>query len=152
LGLSGGPLIVAILLSRLGRIGPLVWYLPISANFMLRELGIVLFLSCVGIMAGDQFVQTLVHGHGFYWMGCAVFITLIPLILVGLTARYFYKMNYLSLCGLLAGSMTDTPALAFASGIVSHSDAPNIAYATVYPVVVLLRVFSAQMMILFLMR
>ena len=152
LGLAGGPLVVAIILSRIGRIGPIVWYLPISANFMIRELGIVLFLTAVGLMSGDKFVSTLVQGHGLYWMAMATMITFIPIMIVGLIARYFYKMNYLSLCGVLAGSMTDPPALAFATNIVSHSDAPNISYATVYPLVMLLRVLSAQIMVLFLLK
>ncbi len=152
LGLAGGPLVVAILLSRLGRIGPLVWYMPISANFMLRELGIVLFLTCVGLMSGDKFVATLVQGSGLYWMACAVLITFVPILIIALIARFFFKTNYLTICGLLAGSMTDPPALAFATGIVPHSDAPNISYATVYPLVMLLRVLSAQIMVLFILR
>ncbi len=152
LGLAGGPLVVAILLSRLGRIGPLVWYMPISANFMLRELGIVLFLTCVGLMSGDKFVATLVQGSGLYWMACAALITFVPILIIALIARFFFKTNYLTICGLLAGSMTDPPALAFATGIVPHSDAPNISYATVYPLVMLLRVLSAQIMVLFILR
>ncbi len=152
LGLAGGPLVVAILLSRLGRIGPLVWYMPISANFMLRELGIVLFLTCVGLMSGDKFVATLVQGSGLYWMACAALITFVPILIIALIARFFFKTNYLTICGLVAGSMTDPPALAFATGIVPHSDAPNISYATVYPLVMLLRVLSAQIMVLFILR
>ncbi len=151
LGLAGGPLIMAILLSRVGRIGPLIWYMPISANVMLREVGIVLFLSCVGLRAGDQFVQVLLHGSGWWWMGAAALITVVPLVCVGLVARGVYRLNYVSLCGLLAGSMTDPPALAFA-GSVAHSDAPSISYATVYPLVMLLRVISAQALVLLFVR
>lgn len=151
LGLAGGPLVVAILLSRLGRVGPLVWYMPISANFILREVGIVLFLACVGLRAGDQFVATLVNGDGLRWMAWATLITLVPLLVVALVARAIYRVNYLSLCGLLAGSMTDPPALAFATNITG-SDAPNVSYATVYPLVMLLRVLSAQAIVLLLVR
>lgn len=151
LGLAGGPLLVAIILSWLGNIGPLIWYMPISANFALREVGIVLFLAAVGLRAGDKFVETLVQGQGVYWMLYGALITFIPLMVVGLAARLFYKLNYMSLCGLLAGSMTDPPALAFA-GAMTHSDGPSISYATVYPLTMLLRVVSAQVMILLLMR
>ncbi len=151
LGLAGGPLVVAILLSRLGRVGPLVWYMPISANFILREVGIVLFLACVGLRAGDQFLATLVNGDGLRWMAWATLITLVPLLVVALVARAVYRVNYLSLCGLLAGSMTDPPALAFATNITG-SDAPNVSYATVYPLVMLLRVLSAQAIVLLLVR
>lgn len=148
LGLAGGPMIVAILLSRIGRIGPLVWYMPLSANFMLRELGIVLFLACVGLSGGETFVAAL-KGHGLQWFAFGAAITFIPLITVGLIARAVLKLNYLTLCGLLAGSMTDPPALAFA-GTITGSDAPSIAYATVYPLTMLLRVLIGQLIILFL--
>jgi putative transport protein len=150
LGLAGGPLIVALILSRLGNVGPLVWYLPASANFMLRELGIVLFLACVGIRSGAGFWTTLTSGDGLYWMAVAAIVTLTPLLLVALVARVFYKLNYLTLCGLLAGSMTDPPALAFA-GHMTGSDAPSVSYATVYPLVMLLRVLAAQVLVLMLM-
>jgi putative transport protein len=149
LGLAGGPLLVAIVLSRLGNIGPLVWYMPASANFMLRELGICLFLACVGLRSGAGFWDTLVRGHGVYWMGLAAIITLVPLLLVALIARGIYKLNYMTLCGLLAGSMTDPPALAFATNMTG-SDAPSVSYATVYPLVMLLRVLCAQVLVLML--
>lgn len=149
LGLAGGPLIVAIILSRLGNVGPLVWYMPNSANFMLRELGICLFLACVGIRSGGGFWSTLVNGHGVYWMGLAAILTLVPLMVVALVGRALYQVNYLTLCGLLAGSMTDPPALAFATHMTG-SDAPSISYATVYPLVMLLRVLAAQMLVLLL--
>ncbi len=150
LGLAGGPLLVAILLSRIGRIGPLLWYMPTNANFALREIGIVLFLACVGLHSGEKFVDTLVHGDGLKWMLLATLITLVPLIVVGLFGRLVLKTNYVSLCGLLAGSMTDPPALAFANTIAG-SDAPSISYSTVYPLTMLLRVVCAQMLVLVFM-
>ena len=149
LGLAGGPLIAAIVLSRIGRLGPFVWYMPTSSNFMLRELGIALFLACVGLKAGEQFLATLLSGNGFYWMAWASLITLVPIMTVSLFARWKFKLNYFALCGLLAGSMTDPPALAFASNI-SGSNAPSVAYATVYPLVMILRIVSVQILILFL--
>jgi putative transport protein len=151
LGLAGGPLLVAIILSRLGNVGPLVWYMPISANFMLREVGIVLFLACVGLRSGDRFVETLVSGNGVRWMIFGGLITLVPLVVVGIFARVAMRLNFLPLSGLLAGSMTDPPALAFA-GAMTGSDAPSVAYATVYPLVMLLRVLCAQGMVLLFFR
>jgi putative transport protein len=148
LGLAGGPLLAAIVLSRLGHFGSLVWYLPLSANFIMREIGIVLFLACVGIGSGERFFLALANGTGWYWMACGALITALPLLLVGFYARAVMKMNYMTLCGLLAGSMTDPPALAFA-GQATGSDAPSIAYAAVYPLTMLLRVLTAQMLVLF---
>ncbi len=148
LGLAGGPLVVAIILSRIGKIGPLVWYMPVNANVVLRELGIVLFLSCVGLKAGERFVEQLLHGPGLVWMGYGVFITLIPLLTVGFIGRKLLNTNFMNLCGLLAGSMTDPPALAFAN-TVNNSDAPSVAYATVYPLTMLLRIIIAQVLVLF---
>ena len=151
LGLAGGPLIVAILLSRIGQIGKISWYMPISANFMLRQVGIALFLAGVGLKAGDAFVETLMHGDGLLWVGWGAAITLLPLMIVAVIGRGLFKVNFASLCGLLAGSMTDPPALAFAT-TMNRSDAPNISYATVYPLVMILRVVTAQAMILILLR
>lgn len=148
LGLAGGPLIVALILSRTGHWGPFVWYLPTSANFMMREIGITLFLACVGLKSGDSFISTLTQGDGFYWMGLAALITFVPLFLAALYCRLRYKMNFLTLCGLLAGSMTDPPALAFANSFAS-SNAPGVSYASVYPLVMLLRILSAQLIVLF---
>lgn len=148
LGLAGGPLIAAIVLSRIGRIGPLVWYMPQSANLMVREIGIVLFLACVGLKAGGSFVQSLTHGPGLLWMGYGAILTALPLLIVGLIARGALKLNYAHVCGLLAGSMTDPPALAFA-GTIAGSEGPSVAYATVYPLVMLMRVLIAQSLILF---
>ncbi|MFA5059763.1 MAG: putative transporter [Candidatus Omnitrophota bacterium] len=148
LGLAGGPLIVAVILSRIGRIGPLIWYMPANANFMLREIGIVLFLACVGLRSGDKFVETLTQGQGLYWMAIASLITFVPLAVVALFARLKYKLNFLSLCGLLAGSMTDPPALAFANSLTS-SNIPAVSYTTVYPLVMIMRVVSAQVLVSF---
>jgi putative transport protein len=148
LGLAGGPLLVAIILSRVGRIGPLLWYMPVNANVLLRELGIVLFLSCVGLRSGSEFWSTLWEGQGVLWMGVGAAITLVPLLVVGFAARLLMRMNYMDVCGLLAGSMTDPPALAFAN-TVSGSDAPNVAYATVYPLTMILRILLAQLIVVF---
>lgn len=147
LGLAGGPLIVAILLSHIGRIGPMVWYMPPNANAMLRELGIVLFLSVVGLKSGGRFMETLLVGDGLRWLLCGAVITLIPLLIAGLIGRIFLRQNYLTLTGVLAGSMTDPPALAFANSITS-SPAPALSYATVYPLTMLLRVVAIQILIL----
>jgi putative transport protein len=151
LGLAGGPLLVAIILSRIGKIGPLVWYMPVNANVVLRELGIVLFLACVGLKAGERFFEQLVHGPGLAWMGYGVFITLVPLLIVGFFGRVVLRTNFMNLCGLLAGSMTDPPALAFANS-VNNSDAPSVAYATVYPLTMLLRIVIAQLLVLIFCR
>lgn len=151
LGLAGGPLIVAIILSRIGRIGSLLWYMPANANTLLRELGITLFLACAGLKAGEHFFHVLREGDGLKWMACGAAITLVPLLIVGVAARLLGKLNYLHLCGLLSGSMTDPPALAFASS-VTGSDAPSVAYATVYPLTMLLRIVVAQLLVLFFCR
>lgn len=150
LGLAGGPLIVAILLSRKRKIGPLNFFMAASANLMLRELGITLFLACVGLNAGIRFFDVLLHGDGFYFMGLAALITFIPLIIVGIVGQLVFKVNYLSLCGMIAGSMTDPPALAFANGL-SNSEATNVAYASVYPLTMLLRIVSAQILAILLL-
>jgi len=150
MGLAGGPLLTAIILSRLGRLGPLIWYMPVNANLMLREIGITLFLACVGLRAGDRFVETLTQGSGLYWMGMAAVITIVPVLAVALFARAVLKLNFLSLAGLLAGSMTDPPALAFARSL-ADSEGASMSYAAVYPLVMLLRVFAAQALVLFLL-
>jgi putative transport protein len=149
LGLAGGPLVVAILLSRIANTGPLVWYLPTNANHMLREVGITLFLAAVGLKSGDKFVEVLMGGNGLRWLLFGAVVTAVPLLVVGFTARLWQKLNFAELCGLLAGSMTDPPALAFAQQ-TTGSDAPAVAYATVYPLVMLLRVFSAQLIVFLL--
>jgi putative transport protein len=149
LGLAGGPLLVAILLSKIGKIGPVIWYLPQSANLVMREIGITLFLACVGIKSGGKFMETLLVGDGLYWMLLAALITIVPLLVVGFAARYVFKLNYLSLCGLLAGSMTDPPALSF-SHQMTGSDAPAFTYASVYALVMFLRILTAQALVLLL--
>ncbi|AWS80166.1 putative transporter [Enterobacter hormaechei] len=146
LGLAGGPLIMALILGRIGSIGKLYWFMPPSANLALRELGIVLFLAVVGLKSGGDFVDTLVNGEGISWVGYGIFITAIPLITVGLLARIFAKMNYLTLCGMLAGSMTDPPALAFANNLHATSGAAALSYATVYPLVMFLRIITPQLL------
>jgi len=148
LGLAAGPLLVAITLSYLGRVGPILWYMPHSANLMLRELGIVLFMACVGLKGGQGFVANLL-ASGVTWLVIGATITLVPMLLVGLIGRGVFKLNYLTLCGLMSGSMTDPPALAFAQSITG-SDGPTVSYATVYPLVMLLRVFSTQAIVILL--
>ncbi len=150
LGLAGGPLVAALALGRLGHYGPFVWFMPPVANTALREIGIVLFLAVVGITAGDRFVDTLISGPGLSWMGYGVLITLVPLMTVGLVARLVFRFNYLSLAGVLAGSMTDPPALAFAVSM-HHSPAASVAYVSVYPLVMFLRILAPQLMVLLLL-
>lgn len=150
LGLAGGPLVVALILARIGSIGKLYWFMPPSANLALREIGIVLFLAVVGLKSGGNFVDTLVNGSGLEWMVYGIFITFVPLMIVGIVACLYAKMNYLSLCGLLAGSMTDPPALAFANAIKEESGASALSYATVYPLVMFLRIISPQLLAILL--
>ena len=147
LGLAGGPLIVAILISVFGTRFKLVTYTTMSANLMLREVGICLFLACVGIGAGEQFVETIIHGGGLSWIGIGFVVTLVPLLIIGIIARRFLKIDYFTLMGLLAGSTTDPPALSYASATAGN-DAPSISYATIYPLTMFLRVLSAQLLIL----
>ena len=147
LGLAGGPLIVAILIGRFGTHFHLVTYTTMSANLMLREVGITLFLAAVGIGAGDGFVDAIVGG-GYRWVGYGVIITVVPLLIVSLIARLGMKVNYYTLMGLIAGSTTDPPALAYANSTAGN-DMPAVSYATVYPVVMFLRVLTAQILILF---
>lgn len=151
LGLAGGPLIMAIVLSYVQHIGPLNWYLPPAGNLMLRELGITLFLACVGLKAGGRFFETLLNGNGLAIVGFSFLITVLPIIVVGIFAKARLKLNYMSLCGALAGSMTDPPALAFANAM-SPSNLSAMSYATVYPLVMILRVISAQVMVLLFLK
>ena len=148
LGLAGGPLVVAILISRFGYHYKLITYTTQSANLMLREIGITLFLACVGISAGDGFVDTIVNNGGFAWIGYGFIITFVPLRIIGCIGRYFCKVNYFTLMGLIAGSTTDPPALAY-SNATAGNDAPSVGYATVYPLTMFLRVLTAQLLILF---
>lgn len=147
LGLAGGPLIIAILIGRFGPHFHLVTYTTMSANLMLREVGIALFLAAVGIGAGDGFVETIING-GWRWIGYGAIITILPLLIVGIFARLVLKLNYYTLMGLISGAMTDPPALAYANSTAGN-DMPAVSYATVYPVVMFLRVLTAQLFILF---
>ena len=178
LGLAGGPLVIALILARIGTIGKLYWFMPPSANLALREIGIVLFLAVVGLKSGGSFVDTLTNGSGLEWMGYGIFITFIPLmitvmdtllngsglewmgygiiitlaplLMTAVIARLYSKLNYLSLCGVLAGAMTDPPALAFANAIKEDSGAAALSYATVYPLAMFLRIISPQLLALLL--
>jgi putative transport protein len=147
IGLAGGPLIVALLLSRFGNKLYLNNYTTISANLMIRELGITLFLASVGLSSGSILVQAFEGGGGFYWIGLGIVITIIPLLLVGIIAKRYFKKNYFEICGLLAGASTDPPALAFALKIAGN-DVPSATYATVYPLTMILRIVVAQLLIL----
>jgi len=146
LGLAGGPLIMALILGRIGCIGKLYWFMPPSANLALREMGIVLFLAVVGLKSGGDFIATLVKGEGMSWIGYGIVITAIPLLTMGILARMFARMNYLTICGMLAGSMTDPPALAFANNLHATSGAAALSYATVYPLVMFLRIITPQLL------
>ena len=150
LGLAGGPLVIALILARIGTLGKLYWFMPPSANLALRELGIVLFLAVVGLKSGGSFLDTLLNGDGLEWMGYGVIITSVPLLVTSIIARLYSKLNYLSLCGVLAGSMTDPPALAFANAIKEESGAAALSYATVYPLAMFLRIISPQLLALLL--
>ena len=147
LGLAGGPLVVAILIGRFGHKLHLVTYTTMSANLMLREIGISIFLACVGLGAGEGFVDTVIHGGGYVWVGYGVIITILPLLITGLIGRYYCKLNYFTLIGVLAGSTTNPPALAYSNDLTS-CDAPAVGYATVYPLTMFLRVLTAQILIL----
>jgi putative transport protein len=147
LGIAGGPLLLAILLSRLGRLGPMLLQMPHSANLAFRELGITLFLACVGLKAGPLFVQTVLSARGALWFAAGIVITVVPLLVVGIWARAVMKLNFMTICGLLSGSMTDPPALAFACA-VSKSDAPSVSYAAVYPLAMFSRILVAQALVL----
>ena len=149
LGLAGGALIVALVLGRVGRIGRLVWHMPANVNLAFREFGIALFFAAVGLMAGAKFFSTVFSPTGALWLLAGLVITIPPLLAVGIFARIALKMNFVALSGLVAGSMTDPPALAFASNI-SRSDAPMVSYATVYPLTMVLRILSAQILVLLL--
>jgi putative transport protein len=151
LGLAGGPLIVALILGRVGRIRRQVWHMPANTNLAFREFGIALFFASVGLNAGAKFFSTVFSSTGLQWVFAGICVTVIPLILVGIFARVVLKMNFIDISGLLAGSMTDPPALAFASNIAA-SDSPTVAYATVYPLTTLLRILSAQVLAIVLFR
>lgn len=145
LGLAGGPLIVALILGRVGRIRRQVWHMPVNTNLAFREFGIALFFAAVGLNAGAKFFATVFSATGLEWLAAGIMVTMLPLLLVGIFARVALKMNFMDLSGLLSGSMTDPPALAFASNIAG-SDAPTVGYATVYPLTTLMRILSAQVL------
>ena len=147
LGLAGGPLVVAILISAYGHKIHLVTYTNSSANLLLREIGICLFLAPVGIAAGKDFAATVFNARGITWVGYGFVITLVPLLVVGIIARAKYKMNYFSICGMISGNYTDPPALAYGNKI-ANNDAPAVAYSTVYPLTMFMRVIAAQVIIL----
>ena len=148
LGLAGGPLIIAILIGRFGYRMKLVTYTTTSANMMLREIGLVLFLASVGIKAGAGFWDTVVQGDGLKYVGTGFLITIIPILIVGTIARMKYKFNYFTIMGMIAGTYTDPPALAYANSVCSK-EAPAVGYSTVYPLSMFLRIFSAQIVVLF---
>jgi putative transport protein len=145
LGLAGGPLIVALILGRVGRIRRQVWHMPVNTNLAFREFGISLFFASVGLSAGAEFFAVVFSSTGLQWLFTGVCVTVVPLLVIGAFSRVALKMNYTDLSGLLAGSMTDPPALAFASNI-SRSDGPAVSYATVFPLTTLLRILAAQIL------
>ena len=147
LGLAGGPLIVSILISRFGPQYKLITYTTMSVNLMIREIGISLFLACVGLGAGKGFVDTIIHEGGYVWIAYGAIITIVPLLVGGLIGRYAWKLNYYTLIGVLSGTNTNPPALAYSSELTS-CDAPAVGYATVYPLAMFLRVLTAQLLIL----
>jgi putative transport protein len=149
LGLAGGPLIVALLLGRIGRIRRQVWHMPTNTNLAFREFGIALFFAAVGLSVGAKFFATVFSATGFYWLLAGICVTVLPILLIGIFARAVWKLNFMDLSGLIAGSMTDPPALAFACN-VARSDAPTVGYATVYPLTTLMRILSAQVLAIFL--
>lgn len=148
LGIAGGPLIIAILIGRYGYKVHLVTYTTTSANMMLREIGLMLFLASVGIKAGDGFLETVIQGDGVKYVYTGFLITIIPILIIGIIARKKYKFNYFTIMGMIAGTYTDPPALAYASSICSK-EAPSIGYSTVYPLSMFLRIFTAQIIVLF---
>lgn len=148
LGLAGGPLIIAILIGRFGYKFKLVTYTTTSANMMLREIGLVLFLASVGIKAGAGFWETVIQGDGLKYVYTGFMITVIPILLVGVIARVRFKLNYFTIMGMIAGTYTDPPALAYANSSCSR-EAPAVGYSTVYPLAMFLRIFTAQMIVLF---
>jgi len=151
LGLAGGPLIVALLVGRFGRIGRLACHMPVNANLAFRDFGIALFFAAVGLDAGARFFATVFSATGLQWLLAGACVTAVPLLLVGILARTVWRMNFVDLSGLLAGSTTNPPALTFATGLAG-SDAPTVAYATVYPLTMLLRILGAQVLTLILIR
>ena len=140
---------MSILISRFGPKFKLVTYTTMSANLMLREVGIALFLACVGLGAGEEFVETIIDGGGYAWIGYGAIITILPLLIVSVIGRLWFKVDYFTLIGVMAGATTDPPALAYSNDLAGN-DIPSVGYATVYPLTMFLRVLSAQLLILFL--
>tara|TARA_R110002049_G_scaffold4601_5_gene32619 strand:+ start:860618 stop:862336 length:1719 start_codon:yes stop_codon:yes gene_type:complete len=147
LGFAGGPLIAAVAFSLVGSIGKFVWYIPYSANLALRELGIILFLACAGLGAGKSFFELAVSTEGVKWMAVGLVVTMVPLLTTGIAARMLWQQNFLTICGVIAGSMTDPPALAFANS-QADSEASSTAYAAVYPLTMILRIVAAQAIVM----
>lgn len=145
LGLAGGPLLVALLLSHLGWLGRVTFYLPNSANLMLRDLGIVMFLGAVGLLSGERFVDTIAHGDGLRWLLLGAAITLIPLLAAQALGRLVLGMDFIAVSGVVAGSMTSPPVLTFANQIAGEGAA--VAYGAVYPLAMILRVVTAQLLV-----
>jgi putative transport protein len=141
-------LVVAILLGRFGYKFKLATYMTVSANLMIREMGIALFLAGVGLGAGDGFVETVIHGGGYVWVFYGMAITLIPMSLAGILGRAFFKFDYFTLIGVMSGSCTNPPALAY-SNSTTHNDRPAVGYSTVYPLTMFMRVLTAQLLIIF---
>jgi putative transport protein len=148
LGLAGGPIIMGILIGAYGPRLHMVAYTTTSANLMLRSLGLSMYLACLGLDAGSEFLTTVMQPQALAWIGYGFIITFLPLLIMGCIGRYFCKVNYFTLMGLMAGSTTDPPALAY-SNATAGNDAPSVGYATVYPLTMFLRVLTAQLLILF---
>jgi putative transport protein len=151
IGLAGGPMLVAIALSRLGNIGSVVWYMPPAANQILRDFGMAVFLACVGFQSGDHFFQKLIYEGGLPLVGWGAVITIVPMLLVGLFARAVFKMNFITLSGLISGAMTSSPTLLFANE-TTESSSPAVAYAAVYPLSMLVPVFCSQLLVSVMMK
>ena len=150
MGLAGGPMLAAIALSQFGNIGSMVWYMPVAANQLFRDFGLAVFLACVGFQSGGHFIQEVIHGGAAFILWGAV-ITMLPILLIGWLARSVFKMNFLTLSGWIAGTMTSSPALLFAHDI-TESDAPAVAYATVAPLSMLSPVICAQLLVILVAR
>jgi putative transport protein len=149
LGLAGGPLIVALALGRIGHLGGMVWHMPLNANHAFREFGISLFFAALGLAAGGQFFEAVFSPRGLIWLGAGLIVSLVPLLTIAIWCHVVERMNFVTLAGMLAGGTTNPPALNFATNLC-HSDAPSLAYATVYPLTTLLRILVAQVLVLFL--
>jgi putative transport protein len=149
LGLAGGPLIIALILGRIGHIGGLVWHIPQNANHAFREFGIALFFASLGLAAGDRFFAAVLSPQGLTWLAAGLVITIVPLLAIGIWSRAIEKMNFVTLGGLIAGGTTNPPALTFVNNLC-NSESPTLAYATVYPLTTLLRILTAQVLALLL--